>query len=92
MPANETPRRPRERCYNCGLPCNGMFCCDWCLNTYLARRDAHQVARQRRARSQSREGSVPAADQAASGDQRENCGSERPGLPPDADGNDQREG
>lgn len=52
MPANETPKSPRKRCHNCGLPCNGMFCCDWCMSAYLARRDAHQAARRRRARSQ----------------------------------------
>ena len=62
MPVNETPRRPRKRCHNCGLPCNDMFCCHWCLNTYLARREVHQAGRRRRARSHSNKGSVPGAE------------------------------
>ncbi len=62
MPANETPKSPRKRCHNCGLPCNGMFCCDWCMSAYLARRDAHQAVRRRRARSQLDKGSAPGAD------------------------------
>ena len=40
MPTNEAARSPRKRCLNCGLSCDGMFCCDWCLNTFIARRDA----------------------------------------------------
>jgi len=61
MQTDKTPSGPTTRCHNCGLPCNGMFCCEWCINTYLARRDAHRVARRHRARSQPNEGSAPGA-------------------------------
>ncbi len=40
MPTNEAPRSPRKRCLNCGLSRDAMFCCDWCLNTFIARQDA----------------------------------------------------
>jgi hypothetical protein len=62
MQVNEGPKNPRERSHNCGLPCNGMFCCDWCTTAYLARRDAHRVARRRRAQSQPDKGSAAGAD------------------------------
>ena len=45
MPKRKEQQKPNKRCHNCGLTCVGMFCCDWCMNTYLARRAAHQVAR-----------------------------------------------
>jgi hypothetical protein len=82
MPADDAHKNPKKRCHNCGLPCSGMFCCDWCLSTYLARRDAHQAVRQRRTRSQSNKCSPPGSDQAAAGDQSENCGPDRPRFPP----------
>ncbi len=44
MPTNEAPKSPRKRCLNCGLSCDGMFCCDSCLNTFIARREAAKEA------------------------------------------------
>ena len=67
MQADKTSSGPTKRCHNCGLECTGMFCCEWCVNTYLARQDAHRVARRRRARSQPNEGSGPGARKAAAG-------------------------
>ena len=58
---------PTKRCQNCGLACNGMFCCEWCMNAYLARRDAHRIARRRPARSQPNEGKVPETGQDGTG-------------------------
>jgi len=57
--ADNTLSRPTKRCHNCNLACNGMFCCEWCINTYLARQDAHRVSRRSCARSQPIEGSAP---------------------------------
>ena len=51
MPTTEACGSLGKRCHNCGLPCTGMFCCDWCSSTYLARYDAHQAAHRPRARS-----------------------------------------
>lgn len=62
MQANEAPRSPKGCCHNCGLPCKGMFCCDWCFDTYLARRDAHRVAHRRKAQAQPDKGSETAAN------------------------------
>ncbi len=62
MPTNEARGSLKKRCHNCGLPCNGIFCCDWCLNTYIARRDAHRVDRRRRARSRPDKGLASGAD------------------------------
>lgn len=42
MEINKTSNNSGKRCSNCGLRCKGMFCCEWCLNTYYARRDAHR--------------------------------------------------
>ena len=67
MQADKTSRSPTKRCHNCGLACKGMFCCDWCMDAYLARRDAHGAARRRRARSQLNEGSAPRASDTAAG-------------------------
>lgn len=67
MQADRIPSSPTERCHNCGLACNGMLCCEWCINTYLARQDAHRVARRRRARSHPNEGSAPGASETAAG-------------------------
>lgn len=68
MQVNKTSNNPRKRCQNCGLPGNRMFCCEWCLDAYLARQNAHRVARRRQARSQSDKGSAPGANQAAAED------------------------
>ena len=29
------------QCQNCGQPCGGTFCCDWCMDAFLARQEAH---------------------------------------------------
>ncbi len=44
MSTNEGSRSPRKLCLNCGLSCDGMFCCNWCLNAFIARRDAAKEA------------------------------------------------
>ena len=44
MSRNEEPTNPRKLCLNCGLSCDGMFCCNWCLNAFMARRDAAKEA------------------------------------------------
>jgi hypothetical protein len=59
MNTEKTSRRPTKRCHNCGLACHGMFCCDWCMDAYLARRDAEEVARRRGGRSRPDERSGP---------------------------------
>ncbi len=76
MQVNKRSSNPRKRCHNCGLPCNGMFCCEWCLNTYWARQAAHRVADQRRERSQSNKGSTPGIKKHSAGDQRDGCGAD----------------
>ena len=68
MEANEASRNPKKHCQNCGLACNGMFCCEWCVSTYCARRDAHRMAGRRRAQSQSDEDSTPGEGQRAAGE------------------------
>lgn len=65
MHGDKISSSPTKHCQNCGLACNGMFCCEWCMSAYLARRDAHQVARRRRARSRPNKGSAPGAGQTA---------------------------
>jgi len=44
MIADNASIKPGRCCHNCGLECNGMFCCAWCVNAYLARLDAHRTA------------------------------------------------
>lgn len=75
MRADKAPRDPRKRCHNCGLPCNGLFCSEWCIDTYLARRDAHQVARRRPARSQPNERTAREAGDSAAASLRRSCDS-----------------
>ena len=65
MHGDKISSSPTKRCHNCGLACNGMFCCEWCLSTYLARLDAHRIARRCRARLQPKDGSAPGAGQPA---------------------------
>lgn len=72
MQVNKTTSSTKKHCHNCGLLCNGMFCCEWCLNTYCARQDAHR----RRARSQSNKGSTPGIKKHSAGDQRDGCGAD----------------
>ncbi len=67
MQADKTSSSPTKRCHNCGLECKGMFCCEWCVNTYFERQDAHRAARRSRARSQPNEGSRSGAGEAAGG-------------------------
>ncbi len=67
MQADKPSGSPPKRCLNCGLACKGAFCCEWCMDTYLARQDAHRVARRRRARAQPNEDSAPGAGKAATG-------------------------
>ena len=67
MQARKKPRGPKARCHNCGLECNRMFCCEWCVNTYVSRQNAHQAARRRRTRSQPDEGTGPLANETAAG-------------------------
>lgn len=40
MSTNRTSSEASTTCRNCGLGCRSMFCCDWCMDAYLARRDA----------------------------------------------------
>ena len=68
MRMNEQSRSPTKRCQNCALPCNGMFCCEWCMGTYLARRNAHDVARRERAALPSKERAGPESDQSVATD------------------------
>ena len=63
MLADKNLRSPTKRCHNCGLECNGMFCCEWCINTYLEREEAHRVARRAGAASRPNKGSTPDAGQ-----------------------------
>jgi hypothetical protein len=65
MKTDDTPSRPQKRCYNCSLPCNGMFCCDWCMDAYLARRDADRAARRRQTPEQPDQRSTPEANRTA---------------------------
>ncbi len=69
MPTNEAPKSPRKRCLNCRLSCDDIFCCDWCLKTYKARLDAHQVGHRQRASSQADKDSAPGAAQVAARDE-----------------------
>lgn len=61
MPTNEATGTPRKHCLNCGLSCEDIFCCDWCLKTYKARLDAHQVGHRQRAPSQAGKASASGA-------------------------------
>jgi hypothetical protein len=67
MGTDKPPRRPTKRCYNCGLACNGMFCCEWCIDTYYARQDAQRAASRRRAQSQPNQGLAPGAGEISAG-------------------------
>jgi hypothetical protein len=67
MQADRKTSGPTKSCHNCGLTCNGMFCCEWCINTYLARQDAHRVIRRCQAQSKPNEGSAPEAGKTAVG-------------------------
>ena len=68
MEPEKISRKPRKHCHNCALACNGMFCCEWCLIAYCARRDAHRLAERRRAQSQSETNSTPGEGHRAEGD------------------------
>jgi hypothetical protein len=59
MQANKTSGRPTNRCHNCGLPCNTMFCCDWCVDAYLARLKVHRGEHGRPARTRLNKDSTP---------------------------------
>ena len=52
MKSDRASRIFSKQCHNCGVPCKDMFCTDWCMDAYLARRDAHETDRQRQAQVQ----------------------------------------
>lgn len=39
-PIAEQPMR-KKKCHNCGVPCWGTFCCEWCTLAYAQRKLGH---------------------------------------------------
>jgi hypothetical protein len=52
MSSNERqPTARKQKCHNCGVPCWGPFCCEWCTLAYAQRMLAHNVKPRRSKRS-----------------------------------------
>lgn len=52
---NLDPNHRKQKCFNCGVPCSGSFCCEWCVLTYAQRSVVHG----HRANGKKRTGNAP---------------------------------